>query len=63
MKKLIKKLESSKIQIAQIIGGTADQERPKLISRDVWTDGLNTYEDTYWSDGSQACGQFISCDC
>lgn len=61
MKKINSKLFSKALSNeakSRVKGG-----RPKLVKEEIWTDGLNTYKDTYWSDGTQVCGHYEGCDC
>lgn len=51
--------ELSNERMSNLRGG----DRPTLVSEEFWDDGLNTYRDSYWSDGSQVCSQFWGCDC
>lgn len=60
MKKLenFKKMETlSAKELNKISGGI------HKVTSEKWTDGVNTYEDSTWSDGSEVCGQFLGCDC
>ena len=55
----LEQFELSSEKMSNLRGG----QRPTLVSEEFWTDGLNTYRDSTWSDGSEVCSQFWGCDC
>lgn len=62
MEKLIENFRNNETEISKITGGAGVEPRPELLYTEEWTDGVNTYEDQYWTDGP-SCSHFIGCDC